>query len=185
MGFLNKNVLDEILIDFNANLNSFPIFIETGTHLGKTIKEINSLFKEIHTIEISNIFFDKAAKNLSTFSNVNLHLGDSSIVLQDILKNCNENIIFWLDGHFSGGDTGKGEKDCPVIEECITISEYLLRTKTKAIILIDDFRLFGKNQNQDWTNITKEIILSKFTTKILFESVSKKRDMYQIFASGE
>jgi hypothetical protein len=65
-----------------------------------------------------------------------------------------------LDGHWSSGDTAKGEKDCPLIEECKSID--LLYKSNKGIILIDDYRLFGTNIDQDWSSITTENILKCF-----------------------
>ncbi len=185
MGSLNKQVIDSIFEAYNISLKDFPVFIETGTHTGKTCISLGKYFRKVYTIEISKKYFEISKKNLSNFSNIDIRLGDSSKILPDILKTCNDNVVFWLDGHFSNGDTGKGEKDCPVLEECQAINEFLLRTKSKSIILIDDCRLFGTDKEHSWSDITKNNILSNFSVKILDEKIDFSKDMYQIFASGE
>jgi len=185
MGLLNKQILNSIFKSYNLNSLDFPVFIETGTHTGKTCLEVNKCFEKIHTIEISKKYFEISKKNLCNIPNIDIHLGDSSLILPKILKSCTTNIVFWLDGHFSSGDTGKGEKDCPVLEECQAINEFTVRTKTKSIILIDDCRLFGTSKEHSWFDITRSNILSKFTAKILDEKIDLSQDVYQIFISGE
>ncbi len=53
-------------------------------------------------------------------------------------------ILFWLDGHHSGDGTGLGDKYCPIFEELHLIS---LDKNKDHCILIDDFRLFGTDEN--------------------------------------
>ena len=80
------------------------------------------------------------------------------------------NCVFFLDGHWSSGDTAKGEKDCPLIEECVGIDK-TYKAK-KGIVIIDDYRLFGTKINEDWKEITKESILNSFNKfKIIKETV--------------
>jgi hypothetical protein len=51
--------------------------------------------------------------------------------------------MFWLDRHYSGGFTAKGEKDCPIIEELDAISN---GSHLKHSILIDDAGDLYENQ---------------------------------------
>jgi hypothetical protein len=88
-------------------------------------------------------------------------LGDSSVVFQSLLPTISEKCVFFLDGHWSGGDTGHSEKDCPLEEEVAHIS---LLFRPAAILIIDDFRLFGLDrtpgeQGEDWTQINKAKLL--------------------------
>ena len=55
------------------------------------------------------------------------------------MKELKKPALFWLDGHYSGGETARGKKDTPILEELITI----FGAKEEHIILIDDARLFG------------------------------------------
>lgn len=84
----------------------------------------------------------------------------------DSSKKC----IFFLDGHWSSGDTAKGDKDCPLIEECLAIDSLYL--SNESIILIDDYRLFNTKINEDWSGINKQSIFKCFTNfKIVKECI--------------
>jgi len=51
--------------------------------------------------------------------------------------------LFWLDGHYSGGNTAKGEKETPIMEELRQICAHPVKNH---LILIDDAREFtGQN----------------------------------------
>ena len=135
---------------------SYRTFVETGTWLGHTIFRMENHFDELHTIEISEKFY-RDAKNKYTGDKISFHLGDTSEVLKDIVPKLSNNTFFFLDAHYSGGDTGRGDKDCPLIEEIEIIHSSF---KPSAIIIIDDFRLFGTNSFEDWSQISKQKILN-------------------------
>lgn len=89
------------------------------------------------------------------------HLGDSSNILISLLPQVDNPAILFLDGHWSSGDTGRDDKDCPLIEEIKAINDNF---KYEAVIIIDDCRLFGKGPrdktcNEDWSGINKNTIL--------------------------
>lgn len=160
------------------DLNEYNTLIETGTLHGESILEMESYFDKLHTIELSEKYFlsFELEKNFLGKFKINNHYGDSSIVLPKLLDflEKDDNCIFWLDGHWSSGDTAKGEKDCPLIEECRAIDS---RCKSENIILlIDDYRLFDTKFEQDWSGITDEAIENCFSIfekkeKVIFEDV--------------
>lgn len=116
------------------------LLIETGTFLGDMVEAQKYKFKKIISIELGLELFRAAQKKFIKDKNVLIVQGDSGKVLSDILKNVNEPAIFWLDGHYSAGETAKGDKDCPIFEELEAIFD------SKAfnhIILIDDARCFN------------------------------------------
>jgi len=157
----------------------FNNFIETGTHTGTTAFEMSKYFKRVDTIEIAKNLFDhcKSIKEQKDLTNVNLHLGDSSILLEKILKNLKGESIFFLDGHYSHGITGRGNKDVPLLDELKTIdSNY----NYSGVIIIDDARLFGTVKDEDWSDITESNILNCFNNNKIVKSFFYD-DRYVIF----
>jgi hypothetical protein len=99
---------------------------------------------------------------------INFILGDSSTVFESLLPIITDKCIFFLDGHWSGGDTGHSVKDCPLNEEITHINNLFTND---AIIIIDDFRLFGLDKSsgklqEDWSKINKEYLLNILKPRI-------------------
>jgi hypothetical protein len=117
--------------------------IETGTYLGVTTRRCASHFEQVHTIELDAELARKATDFLRPQKNVCVHQGDALEILPLILQRDMSDILIFLDGHYSGGETACGSMPEPAIEEINIISYF--KTKVKAII-IDDFRLFGAEQ---------------------------------------
>jgi len=115
----------------------------------------------LYTIEFSEKYYNNT-KNRYSGDKINFILGDSSIVFESLLPNISDKSIFFLDGHWSGGDTGQSNKDCPLDEEITHINNLFTND---AIIIIDDFRLFGLDSSsgklgEDWTKINKQNLLN-------------------------
>ena len=158
MPSLNREFLSLLQDDYTK----YPCFIETGTNEGCTIFSMEPYFSTLHTIEISESYHNRT-KSLYNGSKINFIKGDSSVVFNSLLPNISDKCIFFLDGHWSSGDTGRGPVDCPLIEEITSIHELY---KHEAIIVIDDFRLFGLGLDpssgiigEDWSNISKDKLL--------------------------
>ena len=162
MGKLTIEKLTSVVDHFNVDGDKFNVFLETGTYLGETVEEVQPYFLNIHTIEISEYLFNRYKQEHNDYDNVKTHLGDSTYEISKILKGLdkNDNTIFWLDGHFSAGMTSKGDKDCPLIEECNSIND--VYKSNEALILIDDYNLFETNHEQDWKDITVEKVKKCF-----------------------
>ena len=156
----------EFLCLLQDDYTKYDIFIETGTYNGSTIFSMEPLFTKLYTIEISEKYY-KNTKVKYNGNKINFLLGDSSTVLQYVLPTITEKCIIFLDGHWSGDDTGQGEKDCPLIEEVTLINKLC---KTEAIIIIDDCRLFGKGPkngyNEDWSDINTPKLVSILQNRI-------------------
>jgi hypothetical protein len=112
--------------------------VETGTYTGEMVFVQLRKFKEIHSIELSDYYYDRAVKRFRKYPHVHLHHGDSALMLHDVLKQLSSPAIFWLDGHYSGGMTAKGEKECPIFGEL----EAVLQSPYEHTILIDDADAF-------------------------------------------
>lgn len=135
-GALSQQTLQQL-----KTLFGISTFIESGTYLGDTANIASKLFK-VHTIELSKPLYLQAQKRFSRNQNVHLYLGDSSEILPQILPSLkNECLLFWLDGHWSAGNTAKGIENTPIMKELQLIQR---SGTTNAIILIDDIRFFQK-----------------------------------------
>jgi hypothetical protein len=116
-----------------------PIFIETGTFLGEMVSALSPFFTKIYSIELSAELALNARNHFQNYHHIQIVAGDSSVELIPILRKVNQPCLFWLDGHYSGGNTVKGNKVCPVLEELAAITKH---ANIKSVILIDDARLF-------------------------------------------
>ncbi|MCB0480491.1 MAG: hypothetical protein KDC83_03620 [Flavobacteriales bacterium] len=136
----------KILAKF-VELNNRNIFIETGTFLGDTVFEIYPLVDRVITIEISKELKTNAERRFFGNNKVQILEGDSATVLASIdpKKLKNDRVIFWLDGHYSGGYTGKGSEITPIYRELDCIKEFQYN-HVDSIIIIDDKRLFTGNE---------------------------------------
>ncbi len=184
MPSININFLKSL----KCNISDFNNFIETGTHMGQTILYMEPYFNNLYTIEIKESFYKHITDNYKG-NKINFYLGDSSHVLVDILPNINGKSIFFLDGHWSAGNTGKGIKDCPLYEE---LNHIILQHKDQAIIIVDDVRMFGKGPNKgtdlcDWEDINiqgvLDIVQSRITQHYFLPSSFDKNDRLIIHLS--
>lgn len=158
MPSLTEKTLKEIFEKTNFNLNEFKTFIETGSYIGETINNMLPYFENLITVEVSKKYHNIVKNKFKDNQNVKCVYGDSALILENILPEKKELTIFWLDGHYSSGDTGRGINDCPLIEELKIIDKHF----TKTIIIIDDYRMFGTKGLEDWTKITDENVKSCF-----------------------
>ena len=177
MAHLTIEKLNNIIFDnLDENGDEYKIFIESGTFLGETTIKLQPYFNTLYTVELSEKYFNmfNSIKNSRNLNNIFNYQGETSDILPDIFKLFNDKnkCIFWLDGHFSSGDTGKGNKDCPLIEECQIIDQ--LYPSDEMIILIDDVWLFKTYIKEDWSDINIESIKKCFTN---FE-ISKEVILY-------
>src|SRR5665811_736549 len=124
-----------------AYLRRFSIahFLETGTYFGDTLEYIAGTGVECTSIELSEDLFAAAKLRVQHYNNVTLILGDSSLYLPTYLQTLDDAALFWLDGHYSGGVTARGEVSTPISIELQSIIEHRVATH---VILIDDARLF-------------------------------------------
>jgi len=127
-----------------VKLNNRNIFIETGTFLGDTVFDIYPLVDKVITIEVSKELKNNAAKRFAGNSKVEILEGDSAKVISTINTDnlLKDRVIFWLDGHYSGGYTGIGEEVTPIYKELEGIKTFAEKG-IDCIVLIDDKRLFN------------------------------------------
>ena len=152
---------------------SINIFIETGTYLGSTVEAVKNKFEEIYSIELNKGLYLKAKQKFIKYKHINIILGDSSKKLPKILSNINSPCLFWLDAHYSGGNTSKTDVQTPITKELQCI---LNHPNKNHVILIDDSHEFtGKNDYPTVTEL-KELI-NQYEEKILIV----KEDIMRIY----
>lgn len=147
------------------------LFIETGSWKGDGIQSaIEYGFKKIISIELSEHYYNHCTRRFRDNPNVFLYHGDSSSILPAILLDVHQPATFWLDGHFSGGNTACGDKPVPLFDELTAIQQHSIKTHT---ILIDDIRLLRSKTNQ-FANI-------EFTIEDIIELLLSINENYHIY----
>lgn len=137
------HMVKQIIVKAYAAQFGINIFVETGTYLGEMVGAVKYNFKRIYSIELSHELYENARKKFSKHKHISIVNGDSAEVLPEILKYVKEPCLFWLDGHYSGGNTAKGKKETPIMEELKQICAHPVKNH---LILIDDAREFtGQN----------------------------------------
>jgi hypothetical protein len=117
-------------------------FFETGTYLGDSVELALKLgFDKVISIEIDA---DLQKTNFLKFeeeikqNRVSLIVGDTLLVMEELVENLDKKTTFWLDAHVDLGISGL--KRCPLYDEIRMISKSQIKDHT---ILIDDLRCFG------------------------------------------
>jgi hypothetical protein len=181
------NIYDDIYKKYN--LKKTCTYIETGCYKGrgiikpacgkcpgitcrcnpintKTIGILNN-YEKIYSIELVKKYYELNKKQFQNYKHVTIIHGNSPEKLSELLLNINYPVTVFLDAHWSGGDTGRLNKDSPLLEELYVLK----KRKYNDIIIIDDTRCIGKTGNSgragnanyppmkyDWTDISIEDI---------------------------
>jgi len=170
----------------DENLENYPYFVETGTHVGDTIFYLERWFKHLHTIELKEELYNLTYKfyndrefaigkgwernhDLLEHNKIDFYLGDSAKRIKDVIKKLDDNTIFFLDAHRSGGEgltetTYVKGKETPLKEEMECIKNKFLH---KAIIIIDDCRLLGGAEHGNWKDITRKSLLKILGNRVI------------------
>lgn len=156
------------------NIFQYDTFIETGTYMGDMINAQKKNFSVLHTIEFSHDLAERARRKFKHNKNIHVYEGDSGKVLREIMHSIMVPSVFWLDAHYSGGVTKKGDLDTPIIAELRAICR---SNNLPHVILIDDARLFtGK---KDYPTIKAVVsLVRKYRKKT---HVYVKDDIVHIF----
>jgi len=152
-------ILKRAVIRKAALDNNCKILVETGTYAGNTPWNLKELFVELHTIEISPILVQLAKERFANIPQVHVHEGDSGSVLSQVVPNLTASTLFWLDGHYSGGVTGRTSvKEYVVFRELETIFS---SCKVPYVILIDDARCFGTDEDYPSIEALRDFVARK------------------------
>jgi hypothetical protein len=139
-------------------------FIETGTHLGDTLAFVAS-DRDVHctSIELAPEYYRRATIRFRNWVNVSLKQGDSGKLMPEIIQRLDQPALFWLDGHYSGGLTARGDENTPISDELAVILKSPIKTH---VILIDDARCFDGSQGYPYLGQVLETIRSVSNYKV-------------------
>jgi hypothetical protein len=130
-------------------------FIETGTYLGDMDYAVKGMFQAIFSIELSEDLWRRAANRFRANSHIQILQGDSGQLLPQVLSSISNNCLFWLDGHYSGGITAKGNSETPVVKELEAI---FVHKAQGHVILIDDARCFNGTHDYPTLDRLQELV---------------------------
>ena len=116
-------------------------WVETGTYLGQTSRKLSKFARTLKTIEPDSNLFNFSSNRLRRFKKIQVLFGKSENILEKCLEDASGSICFWLDGHFSGDVTYKGDLETPILTELEVIKRNV-RKFSSIVIFIDDVREF-------------------------------------------
>ena len=132
------------------------VFIETGTAGADTVLHLEKYFKKLYTIELDPTLYHQAKAKTGSNEKIVCLQGDSGAVIAEILKELDAPATFWLDAHYSGEGTAKGQIDTPIMNELRSILSHKIRNH---VIIIDDARDF--NGTNDYPTIEQVVEMIK------------------------
>jgi hypothetical protein len=122
-----------------ARRYALTALVETGTYHGDMVEAVAPLFRRVYTIELGAELAEAARKRFAAQEHVQVLHGDSGRLLPTVLERLERPALFWLDAHYSGGMTARGEVDTPIVSE---IQAILRHPCPRHVVLIDDARDF-------------------------------------------
>jgi hypothetical protein len=136
-----------------ARDRGLKVFVETGTFRGDMIAAQRENFDQLISIELSDKLFADAQARFAGDKRVQLLHGDSGTLLRTAVAKLEQPALFWLDAHYSRGETAGGNQDAPIIRE---LSCLVGRNQPRETILIDDARLFGLKSGYPKLKVIRE-----------------------------
>jgi len=122
-------------------------WIETGTYKGDTSALLSKVASKVYTLEPADGLFEKAQLRFKNNPVVEVIHGTSEDVFPRLLPDLTGDLVFWLDGHYSAGETYQGALETPIRVELKEISRSLPKWG-RVVILVDDIRCFNPLNNQ-------------------------------------
>jgi len=114
-------------------------FVETGTFKGDTLAFMADHVEKAISIELSPEYFARAKARFAARGTIELYQGDSGEVLPKIVETLTKPALFWLDGHYSAGQTAQGVLDSPISAELQCVMDSPVKGH---VIAIDDAHEF-------------------------------------------
>lgn len=123
-----------------AKMYRLRSLVETGTYFGEMVDALKGEFEQIQSIELDDYLFERARRRFANYSHIRILHGNSGSMLPLALASVDQPTLFWLDAHYSGGITARGDQLSPILNELHHIFRHPIRGH---VIVVDDARLFG------------------------------------------
>jgi len=133
------------------------VFIETGTYKGKMVYAVMPYLKEIYSVELDRLHFERVQRRFAGYPNIHILHGQSGQLLPRILEDIDKSCLFWLDAHWSGGSTAKGDSQTPIMQEMDSILNH--PNANEHVILIDDAPYFNGQNDYPTLEALKRFVL--------------------------
>lgn len=128
-----------VVADYGHRFN-IPVLVETGTYTGHMVMSMLDRFDEVYSIELDKTLASQAKKTFSLYGHIHIIQGASEQRLPEILQQIHKPCLLWLDAHYSGGATAKGDNETPILYELDHVFRH--RLSPQFVLLIDDARCF-------------------------------------------
>ena len=123
------------------------IYLETGLSNGDSLYTASKLnFSKLISIEINSSYIDKAKKRFSKEienNKIEILEGNSSLIIEDVLRKYRNIDVIYLDAHFHG----EGPEYAPLDKEI----ECIVKSDTTPLVIIDDYFHIKKKIANSWT----------------------------------
>lgn len=121
--------------------------IETGTFQGDSAVLLADRIGRCISIEIDPALALRAQQRFADRADIEVVQGDSRRALPEAHATITGPVFYWLDGHWSGAETGGEDDPCPVMSEIDAIQAR--QNGAGSVIAIDDARMFGMSHSTD------------------------------------
>ena len=148
--------IKQMAIEKYAKHYDIKNLIETGTYRGKMVIAMREKFDHITSIELDQTLSDNARELFINYEHITILQGNSANILSSVLQKIKHPVLFWLDGHYSGGETANGIKETPIMEELDIIFSHPI---SKHVILIDDALCFNGSHDYPTFEQLEEFVL--------------------------
>lgn len=116
------------------------IFVEAGTYRGGTTAFFAKRAERVITVELHDGLYEAAKNRFAHSPNVTLIKGDALVEIPKAVAACESPPLVFLDGHFSGPGTARGEMVEPAELTLRALAEV---SPPGTTVVVDDMRLFG------------------------------------------
>jgi hypothetical protein len=146
MGLFHFGVPPWLLEWVTANTKC-AVGVETGTFQGNSALLLAETFGHCTTIEKDAALAAKAVERFREDARVDVVAASSRDALPDVCRDITVPAFYWLDGHWSGGNTAGEDDPCPVMFELAAIASS--PSCGASVVAVDDARLFGFGHDLD------------------------------------